>query len=121
VHFHDSSSMRREWAPDIFARIPQAPRLRICGPFCLNCEQSAPEPCARTDRLSVRQSGVAAGGSRRHETEWANGKGVSLANQAHGSRANLIDLYAAVDIHETEGLSKHRRSASHEVRLVAAQ
>lgn len=35
-------------------------------------------------------------------TEWAHGHGVKTRNQAHGSPANLIDLYAAVDIPECE-------------------
>ncbi|MBN1790425.1 MAG: glycoside hydrolase family 2 protein [Bacteroidales bacterium] len=34
---------------------------------------------------------------------WAAGKEVSIRNQAHGSPANILDLYAASDIPETEG------------------
>lgn len=34
---------------------------------------------------------------------WAHRHGVLVRNQAHGSPANLIDLYAAVDIPEIEG------------------
>ncbi|MBO7417695.1 MAG: glycosyl hydrolase family 2 [Bacteroidaceae bacterium] len=34
---------------------------------------------------------------------WAHSHGVRTRNQAHGSPANLIDLYAAVDIPEIEG------------------
>lgn len=35
-------------------------------------------------------------------TEWAHAHGVKTRNQAHGSPANLLDLYAAVDIPECE-------------------
>jgi hypothetical protein len=35
--------------------------------------------------------------------QWAAKKGKLVRNQAHGSPANLLDLYAAVDIPETEG------------------
>lgn len=35
-------------------------------------------------------------------TDWAHRHGSSTKNQAHGSPANLIDLYAAVDIPECE-------------------
>ncbi|MDR1526108.1 MAG: glycosyl hydrolase family 2 [Dysgonamonadaceae bacterium] len=35
-------------------------------------------------------------------TEWAHGHGAITRNQAHGSPANLIDLYALVDIPECE-------------------
>jgi len=36
-------------------------------------------------------------------TDWAHKHGSLTRNQAHGSPANLIDLYAAVDIPECEG------------------
>ena len=39
----------------------------------------------------------------RQWVEWAHSHGVQVRNQAHGSPANLLDLYAAVDIPETEG------------------
>ncbi len=35
--------------------------------------------------------------------DWAHSHGVKVRNQAHGSPANLLDLYAAVDIPEIEG------------------
>ncbi|HEY0735956.1 MAG TPA: glycosyl hydrolase [Herpetosiphonaceae bacterium] len=35
-------------------------------------------------------------------TEWAHRQGVSTRNQAHGAPGNLLDLYAAADIPETE-------------------
>ncbi len=34
---------------------------------------------------------------------WAHNHGMKVRNQAHGSPANLLDLYAAVDIPEIEG------------------
>lgn len=34
--------------------------------------------------------------------DWAHQRGISVRNQAHGSPANLIDIYAAVDIPECE-------------------
>ena len=38
-----------------------------------------------------------------HWTEWAHRQGKTTRNQAHGSPGNILDLYAAVDIPETEG------------------
>lgn len=35
--------------------------------------------------------------------DWAHERGVKVRNQAHGSPANLIDVYAAVDVPEIEG------------------
>ena len=39
---------------------------------------------------------------------WAKQKGMMTRNQAHGSPGNLLDLYAAVDIPETEMFNKDR-------------
>ena len=36
-------------------------------------------------------------------TQWAHSHGVQTRNQAHGSPANLIDVYASVDVPEIEG------------------
>ena len=36
-------------------------------------------------------------------TAWAHSHGVQIRSQAHGSPANLLDLYGAVDIPEVEG------------------
>lgn len=39
-------------------------------------------------------------------TAWAHSHGAKTRNQAHGSPANLIDVYSAVDIPEIEGFGK---------------
>jgi len=48
---------------------------------------------------------------------WAKGKGAVIRNQAHGAPANILDLYAASDIPETEGADvlryKFASSAGH--------
>ncbi|WP_197933086.1 glycosyl hydrolase [Spirosoma aureum] len=48
---------------------------------------------------------------------WAKGKGALIRNQAHGSPANILDLYAATDIPEIEGTEilriKFASSAAH--------
>jgi glycosyl hydrolase family 106( putative alpha-L-rhamnosidase) len=49
--------------------------------------------------------------------DWAHGKGAMIRDQAHGSPANILDLYAAADIPETEGADvlrfKFATSAAH--------
>ncbi|HVU93965.1 MAG TPA: glycosyl hydrolase [Puia sp.] len=49
--------------------------------------------------------------------DWAHSKGALIRNQAHGSPANILDLYAASDIPETEGQDilryKFATSAAH--------
>jgi len=39
---------------------------------------------------------------------WAGRRGALVRNQAHGSPASILDLYAASDIPETEGLDPYR-------------
>ena len=47
-------------------------------------------------------------------TAWAHSHGAITRNQAHGSPANLIDCYAAVDIPEIEGsVESPLRAARH--------
>lgn len=49
--------------------------------------------------------------------KWGSGKGAMVRNQSHGSPANTLDLYGAVDIPETEGTNilrfKFATSAAH--------
>ena len=49
--------------------------------------------------------------------DWAKSRGAIIRNQAHGSPANILDLYAATDIPETEGTDilrlKFASSAAH--------
>jgi hypothetical protein len=58
---------------------------------------------------------------------WAHRRGAQTRNQAHGSPGNLLDLYAASDIPETEGeeisRSKWASSAGHVAgrRLISAE
>ena len=48
----------------------------------------------------------------KHFTErweaWGKAKGKQIRNQSHGSPANILDLYAAIDIPETEGTDELR-------------
>ena len=40
--------------------------------------------------------------------QWAKAKGKVIRNQSHGSPANILDLYATIDIPETEGTNLTR-------------
>jgi hypothetical protein len=59
--------------------------------------------------------------------KWAHSKGKFIRNQSHGAPANILDLYAASDIPETEGTEtlriKFASSAAHVTgkRLVSAE
>ena len=49
--------------------------------------------------------------------EWAKARGALIRNQSHGAPSNILDLYAAIDIPETEGTDvlryKFATSAAH--------
>ena len=49
--------------------------------------------------------------------QWAHGLGSLTRNQAHGSPGNLLDLYAAADIPETEMFNTDRNSLVCQVRV----
>lgn len=53
--------------------------------------------------------------------EWAVRRGALVRNQAHGSPANIQDLYAAVDIPETEGEDPLRLQAAASAAHVAGK
>ncbi len=56
-------------------------------------------------------------GFTRPWADWAHRRGAKIRDQAHGSPANILDLYAAADIPETEGTEvtrfKFATSAAH--------
>ena len=54
-------------------------------------------------------------------TKWANSKGAITRNQAHGSPANILDLYAAADIPESESTDLMRIKAASSAANVAGK
>ena len=103
----DDATGQADWTPALFDEFQQAARLRsaaasagapvrigdtgddrrrVCWP---TTARRSPICCSRRSRRSGRP-----GRARR---------GALVRNQAHGSPANLLDLYAASDIPETEG------------------
>jgi hypothetical protein len=53
--------------------------------------------------------------------QWAEKHGALIRNQAHGSPANLLDLYAASDIPETEGTDILRAKMASSAEKVTAE
>ena len=97
-------------------RVPRAPRLRPARHLpALFERRHAPTRRARP-AADYREtvSDLLLDGFTRRWARWAHRRGAVVRNQAHGSPANILDLYAASDIPETEGTELLR----HQVRDV---
>lgn len=103
AHFHDSFEYYgAQWTPGIFEtfRTRHDYDLRDHLPELLS--EGLEDAVARVkhdyrDTLAAMHQDYV-----RAWTDWAHGYGSLTRNQAHGAPANLIDLYATVDIPETE-------------------
>ncbi|MFO1487562.1 MAG: glycosyl hydrolase [Verrucomicrobiota bacterium] len=122
AQYHDSYEYRSEWSPDFFAQFEkrrgyrlqtELPALFSTG----NDEHSARVLCDYRQTVSE----IMAEESLPKWVNWSHRHGFITRNQAHGSPGNWLDLYAAVDIPETEMfhsdrnklISKFASSAAH--------
>jgi hypothetical protein len=101
--FHDSFEYSGDWMPDFFQEFENRRGYDL--------SDYLPELMGRGDHEAIRRVK-----SDYRETvsdlvlhnfilplkKWSNDRGWLLRNQSHGSPANLLDLYGAVDIPETE-------------------
>lgn len=102
-HFHDSFEYYgATWTDDLFAEFQKRRGYDLRAHLPALFGEGVPETVARVKcdyRETVSDLHLA---YVTRWTEWAHGKGGVSRNQAHGAPGNLIDLYAAVDIPETE-------------------
>ena len=110
--FNDSYEVYgANWTPTLFSDFYRIKgyRLENYMPELLGIDRLASAPCADKDRQTVTidfrevMSQLLLDNFTQQWTQWAHSHGVKTRNQAHGSPANLIDVYAAVDIPEIEG------------------
>lgn len=103
--FNDSYEVyQADWTPDFleqFARL-RGYKLEDYFPEFLN-EQRDETTARIVSDYRETISDLLINNFTRQWTAWAHGHGSITRNQAHGSPANLIDTYAAVDIPECEG------------------
>jgi hypothetical protein len=100
----DDASGQANWTNDMFYEfyIRRGYDLAACLPALF--QKDDPEKNARV-LSDYRQtiSDLILEKFTTHWTSWANRQGKTTRNQAHGSPGNILDLYAASDIPETEG------------------
>lgn len=109
--FNDSfEAFGANWTPDLFAEFQKRRGydLRLHLPALAGDDQ--PEQVSRA-RSDYRQTidDLLLDHFTRPWTDWAHGLGMRTRNQAHGSPGNVLDLYAATDVPETEMFGPGRR------------
>jgi pimeloyl-ACP methyl ester carboxylesterase len=130
--YHDSYEYRSDWAPDFFLQFEKRRGYRLQHELPALFGKDDSDRAARV-KCDYRETiaDILAEQSLPAWTRWSHEQGFVTRNQAHGSPGNLLDLYAAADIPETEMfhtdrdilVSKFASSAAHVTgkRLVASE
>jgi hypothetical protein len=105
VFFNDSYEVyQADWTPDLLDEFFKRRGYRLEEYFPEFLDEKRPEITTRiVADYRETLSDLLLENFTRHWTAWAHSHGSRTRNQAHGSPANLIDTYAAVDIPECEG------------------
>ncbi len=100
----DDASGQADWTNDLFSEFILRRGYDLRGHLPALFQKDDPEKNERV-LSDYRQtiSDLILAKFTTHWTEWAHRQGKTTRNQAHGSPGNILDLYAAVDIPETEG------------------
>ena len=103
--FNDSYEVyEADWTPDLLEQFRKLRGYKLEDHFPEFLDESRPETTARiVSDYRETISDLLINNFTRTWTAWAHSHGSITRNQAHGSPANLIDTYAAVDIPECEG------------------
>ncbi|HPO12794.1 MAG TPA: glycosyl hydrolase [Candidatus Hydrogenedentes bacterium] len=107
--YHDSYEYQSDWSPDLLQAFEIGRGYRLQDYLPVFFEGGDPDLASRI-KCDYREtlSDMMVDNFIRPWTAWANQKGCVTRNQAHGSPGNLLDLYAAADIPETEMFNKDR-------------
>jgi len=130
--YHDSYEYRCDWSPDLFAEFEKRRGYKLQPHLRQFFEDNTSDTAARL-KCDYREtvSDLIYDNLAELWTPWAHRHGFITRNEAHGSPGNLLDLYAAADIPETEFfrfdrnilIAKFASSAAHVIgrRLVSAE
>ena len=107
--YHDSYEYATEWAPDIFEQFEKRRGYRLQDHLPAFFGEGPAETTARL-KADWREtiSDIVTDDYIGQWDAWVNARGMRTRNQAHGSPGNLLDIYAAADIPETEMFNKDR-------------
>lgn len=101
--YHDSYEYRCDWSPDLFAQFEKRRGYKLQAHLREFFEDNTSDTAARL-KCDYREtvSDLIFDNLATRWTPWAHRHGFITRNEAHGSPGNLLDLYAAADIPETE-------------------
>jgi hypothetical protein len=101
--YHDSFEYSCDWSPNLFDQFERRRGYRLQMHLPALSGEGDAEQVARV-KCDYREtvSDLMLEDFIRKWVQWSHAKGCATRNQAHGSPANLLDLYAAADIPETE-------------------
>jgi hypothetical protein len=107
--YHDSYEYTTSWAADLFQQFERRRGYRLQPHVAELFAADGDEQTARV-KCDYREtvSDVMTEQFLPPWVHWAHALGCLTRNQAHGSPGNLLDLYAAADIPETEMFNKDR-------------
>lgn len=101
--YHDSYEYQNNWAPDLFKEFEKRRGYRLQTQLPALFEKGDPETIARVKadyRATI--SDMMVENFNPPWIAWAHKYGMIARDEAHGSPGNLLDLYAAADVPETE-------------------
>ncbi|MBI3117066.1 MAG: hypothetical protein HYZ00_00155, partial [Candidatus Hydrogenedentes bacterium] len=107
--YHDSYEYNGNWAPRFLEEFAARRGYRLEEHLPALLGDSDPDAVGRV-QSDYREtlSDLLLTGTIDPWVNWVHEKGMLCRNQAHGSPGNLLDLYAAADIPETEMFNKDR-------------
>lgn len=103
--FNDSYEVyQADWSPELLKEFERRRGYKLQDHYAEFLDENRPETTRRiVSDYRETMGDMLLNNFTRQWTAWAHKHGALTRNQAHGSPANLIDLYAAVDIPECEG------------------
>ncbi|MFB3828026.1 MAG: glycosyl hydrolase [Bryobacteraceae bacterium] len=111
AQYHDSFEYGANWAPDLPEQFARRRGYRLEPHYDALFGDAAGDRAARV-KCDYREtlSDALLDNFTRPWVEWSHRQGFVTRDQAHGSPGNLLDLYAANDIPETEMFNRDRSS-----------
>ncbi|MSU48139.1 MAG: glycoside hydrolase [Opitutus sp.] len=100
--FHDSFEYTANWAAEVPGKFQQLHGYDLLEHLAELNSKGAPDTVARIKADYRTTLGALHQDYMNTWIAWAHARGELTRNQAHGSPGNLLDLYAAADIPETE-------------------
>lgn len=107
--YHDSYEYSSNWSPELLAQFERRRGYRLQDRLPALFDPAGDEHAARV-KCDYREtlSDLMATETMPLWVDWCHRHGILTRNQAHGSPANLLDLYALADIPETEMFHRDR-------------